>query len=91
MHSDALILKVSVQDEGIGMSENEIENLFTPFCRSANMTSRNLNPNGHGLGLYICKKICQNLGGGIEVTSRVGIGSTFTFTITAFLGGNHYS
>ena len=36
---------------------------------------------GHGLGLSICKKICESLGGSIEVETRLKIGSTFTFTI----------
>ena len=43
-----------------------------------------MNVHGHGLGLSICKEICENLGGTISVKSLEGFGSTFTFTIDVF-------
>ena len=52
-------------------------NLFEPFQRSYN---NNLNPNGVGLGLNICKKIVEELGGSICVMSQPN-GAKFSFVI----------
>ena len=46
-----LKLVVTVQDEGLGMDENECRRLFKPFFRTHNIQSRQLNPSGIGLGL----------------------------------------
>jgi chemotaxis protein histidine kinase CheA len=43
--------------------------------------SKNLNPNGNGLGLSICKNICKNLGGDIVVRSQPGDMTEFTFWV----------
>jgi len=63
------------------MSENELSNLFEPFYATQNKTSRSLNPNGNGLGLFICKSICEHLGGNIEVSSVPAFGTKFNFTM----------
>ena len=52
-------------DNGPGISENDIKKLFKPFSTLADNSK--LNPNGNGLGLNICKMICKNLGGDINV------------------------
>ena len=57
---------------------------------SRGFKSRECNPNGNGIGLYICKKICEGLGGEIAVQSIVGQGTQFFFSIKATLPqGNH--
>ena len=75
---------VSVTDQGIGLSQNEVENVFKLNWRSSNEVSRNLNSHGSGLGLFICQKICKSLGGDIRVQSEVNVGTTFDFSITAY-------
>lgn len=62
---------ITVRDNGIGMSEDQIEHLFTKFSRSPN------DPKGLGVGLYIVKKMITNNGGKIEVVSTPGKGTTF--------------
>lgn len=54
--------------------------LFKDFCSLK--SNAHLNPNGVGLGLSICKKICRNLDGDIFCTSQVGVGSKFTFFVS---------
>ena len=67
------------------MEQNESENVFKLFWCSKNLASQTLNSNGNGIGLFICKQICQRLGGNIKVSSDVGVGTMFTFTMNAFL------
>ena len=66
------------------MSEEETHDLFKPFFRSHNSISQNLNPSGYGVGLSICKLICESLDGSISVHSKPGKGSKFTFTMRVF-------
>lgn len=61
-------LEISVSDNGPGISASDQLKLFTPFGKLSAHT--HLNPKGNGLGLYICRLICRNLGGDITVTSR---------------------
>ena len=75
---------VSVIDQGIGLSQNEVENVFKLNWRSKNEASLNLNSHGNGLGLFICQKICKGLGGAMRVQSELNIGTTFDFSITAY-------
>ena len=75
------MLIVTVQDLGVGIDENECLKLFKPFFRTNNARSRRLNPIGNGLGLYICKLICEGLNGYIQVSSELGKGSKFKFTM----------
>ena len=64
------------------MSEDEAERVFEPFYRSLNHYA--LNPTGVGVGLSICKQICQRLGGDIQVMTEPNIGSKFVFTMEVF-------
>lgn len=68
-------IKVSITDEGIGMDENELENIFEKFYKS----NLKQNASGTGLGLAIAKQIAIKHDGDIKVSSVLGKGSTFTF------------
>ena len=48
-------------------------------------SNRDMNPNGHGLGLSICKNICRKLGGDITVSSQPGQTTDFTFKVSVKL------
>lgn len=72
-------LKVSVIDTGIGISEEQLNELFTEF-KQAN-TRRNRSTGGSGLGLAISEKLIELMHGTLSAESELGEGSTFTFTI----------
>ena len=70
---------VSVQDTGIGMDEEAVRHIFERFHKGDK--SRGLNKTGMGLGLAIVKQIIVNHGEGIQVFSKEGEGTKFTFTL----------
>jgi len=72
-------MKFEVTDSGIGLSAEQIARLFTPFTQADSSTTRRFG--GTGLGLTICKRLAEMLGGDITVNSEEGRGSTFTVTI----------
>jgi two-component system sensor histidine kinase/response regulator len=67
-------LRVSLRDEGCGVSRVEITRIFDKFYRAAGSERRK----GAGLGLYIVKLLVESMGGKIKVSSEVGAGSIFT-------------
>ena len=77
-------LQVRVQDSGIGMSEEVMSRLFQPFTQADNTTTRRYG--GTGLRLVIVRRLVELHGGRIEVQSRLGEGSCFTFSIAAPVG-----
>jgi PAS domain S-box-containing protein len=70
-------LHFKVVDTGIGMSKNQIAQLFRPFTQADSTTTRQFG--GTGLGLSICKRLVDMMGGNIQVTSVADVGSTFCF------------
>jgi signal transduction histidine kinase/CheY-like chemotaxis protein len=69
----------NVIDSGIGMSEQQQINIFSPFSQGDSSTTRKFG--GTGLGLTIVKQLCHLMGGDIKVKSELGKGSCFTFTL----------
>lgn len=72
---------IKVTDQGPGIPEIEQENIFKRFYRLDSSRSRIFG--GTGLGLAIARNTARNLGGDINVWSKTGIGSTFTFLLPA--------
>ncbi|MFN7482491.1 MAG: ATP-binding protein [Betaproteobacteria bacterium] len=72
-------VRVEVQDSGVGIPAGEVDRVFQPFTQFGGTRSRL--SGGTGLGLSISQRIIEALGGRIEVTSRVGGGSCFWFTL----------
>lgn len=75
------IIQISVEDTGVGIPQHILENLFQEFSTYDHFNGSN--KHGIGLGLSICKKLCQVLGPNdkINVSSTVNVGSKFSFTI----------
>jgi signal transduction histidine kinase len=77
-------VRFRVRDEGIGIPEDQLKHVFDRFHRlDPNMTR---GVGGLGLGLYISHELVQRMGGRIWVTSREGVGSTFSFELPAAEG-----
>lgn len=81
---NALWLNFSVRDTGIGIPEDKISSLFKAFSQIDSSTTRKYG--GTGLGLVISEKLINLMGGTIRVTSHLGSGTTFIFTIKAKVG-----
>jgi ammonium transporter len=74
-------VQFSVADSGIGMTPEQLEEVFKEFMQADVSTTRKYG--GTGLGLTISKRFCQMMGGNIEVESEEGVGTTFTVTLPA--------
>jgi signal transduction histidine kinase len=68
-----------VQDEGIGMTDAQLERLFEVYTQAESTTSHRYG--GTGLGLVISRRLCRMMGGDITVESEVGVGSRFEVVI----------
>jgi signal transduction histidine kinase len=72
-------VRIRVHDDGIGIPENQLGNLFEPFFRVD--PSRSKKTGGYGLGLSICKRIVEAHGGTIEVEKGPGRGTSFILSL----------
>ena len=73
------VVRFSVTDTGIGMSEEQLGRLFEAFSQADVATTRRYG--GTGLGLAITKQFCAMTGGDVGVESEPGIGSSFVITL----------
>ncbi len=76
---DLNIYTFEVEDQGIGMSKEELKNVFNPFFRSNNKLVNNIE--GTGLGLAIAKRHIDEIGGSIKIESVLGHGTKTTISI----------
>jgi anti-sigma regulatory factor (Ser/Thr protein kinase) len=73
------VLKMGVQDTGIGMSSEEVSRIFKPFEQAERSTTRRFG--GTGLGLSICQQLVELMGGTMSIESQKGKGSWIGFII----------
>ena len=72
-------IQIEVSDNGPGIPPRDISKLFKPFIKLSSTSQ--LNPTGNGLGLSICKLICNSLGGDIKASSQQDVRTTFFFWV----------
>ena len=78
--AEKIKIEFSLSDTGIGIPANKLKNIFNSFEQASQETSRSYG--GSGLGLAIAKQLVETQGGNISVTSKIGKGSTFVFTLS---------
>jgi signal transduction histidine kinase/DNA-binding response OmpR family regulator len=83
-NSNNISLRFDIQDTGIGIPPEKLDRIFKAFIQVDSSTTRKYG--GTGLGLVICEKLVNLMGGRIEVSSKPDQGSTFTFTINTKTG-----
>lgn len=71
-------IRFEIQDSGVGITADQLEKIFQPFEQTGELQRR---AGGSGLGLAISRKLVKLMGGDIQVETRPGAGSTFSFEI----------
>lgn len=79
--ADSNLLKISVTDTGDGISPELISGLFERYLQTTDTQIPDKKVRGAGLGLYICKVIVEAHNGNISVSTAIGRGTTFSFTL----------
>ncbi len=86
---DALTLRFSVRDTGIGLTKDQMDRLFQAFTQGDSSITRKYG--GTGLGLTICQRLIGLMGGEIAVSSMEGQGATFVFTLAVGVAPSQFS
>ena len=74
-------IEMAVTDTGIGIPADKLGKVFEEFSQADESTTRDFG--GTGLGLALTRQLCEMMGGGIELRSEIGVGSTFTIALPA--------
>ncbi len=77
--ASSVTLRFSIEDTGPGIAPEALPGLFQPFTQGSSSLSRRFG--GTGLGLSICRQLTQRMGGHISAQSKLGEGSTFSFSL----------
>jgi len=83
---DQAAIELKVRDTGVGIPDSEISRVFEPYEQLSSASAPNCF--GTGLGLAVTRRLCELMGGRIQVESSVGVGSQFTVIIPAALAGS---
>jgi PAS domain S-box-containing protein len=78
--SEAGWVEISVADTGMGLSAEQLADLYQPFNR---LGREHGGPSGTGIGLVICKRLAELMGGSLSASSTVGLGSVFVLRLPA--------
>ncbi|MFT2111059.1 response regulator [Marinomonas sp. 2405UD68-3] len=89
LEKNKMTLVFQIIDSGMGIAENKLNRLFKPFSQADTSTTRQFG--GTGLGLVITKKLVEQMKGKISVTSELGNGSNFRFSINLHLSQKEVS
>lgn len=80
LQDDKVVVRFSVQDSGIGISEQHQAQIFDAFSQADQTITRRFG--GTGLGLAIAKELTKLMGGGIDISSQLGQGTRVNFTVS---------
>jgi CheY-like chemotaxis protein len=78
-HNSSVLIQIGVRDTGIGISAENLDDIFKPFTQEDGSTTRKFG--GTGLGLAISLRMVELMGGSLSVESVQGIGSSFSVTL----------